>query len=201
VEPNENCASALFFRTSLLMRLCNEIDKGHSGANSESRVPRLQAAMFSIAPMARAIKSAKLREILSQGGLMAEYQLDRLCAFSSIGHAIRNKFQLFGQELGQFWKVSVSRELNFSLRQNAFTARFDKLLGGSDRKCRIALDGVFKAGNFLLHPSGVERIGHDPSARRGPPFAHSNALDNEAWVCRRSSLLRRGSSRQFAVDC
>jgi len=51
-----------------MMRLGNEIDKGYSCANSKSRMARLQTAMFSIAPMARAIKSTKLCEILSQGG-------------------------------------------------------------------------------------------------------------------------------------
>jgi hypothetical protein len=51
-----------------MMRLGNEIDEGYSSANSKSRVAGLQAAMFSIAPMAGAIKSAKLCEILSQGG-------------------------------------------------------------------------------------------------------------------------------------
>src|ERR1700733_11475127 len=38
-----------------------------------------------------------------------------------------------------------------------------------------------RARNFLLHPASVERVGHRPSARRGPRFAHSNALAGEPW--------------------
>jgi len=64
----EECLSVLFLRTPLMVRLCDEIDKGDCGANSKSRVARFQTAMFPVAPMARPIETAKLCEILCQGG-------------------------------------------------------------------------------------------------------------------------------------